>query len=67
MEFAPESNRVVHIKVLNLGMPKWDIAIHGNSNRTDPDGRRKHHFASDEPVEAGGTDTGPGPSRGCEA
>ena len=62
MEFAPESNRVVHIKVLSLGMPKWEIAIHGNSNRTDPVGRRNcarkrkrdslSKSSADEPVEA---------------
>jgi hypothetical protein len=40
MEFAPESNRVVHIKVLSLGMPKWEIPIYVNPNRTDPNGRR---------------------------
>ena len=40
VEEARQGNRVVHIKVLSLGMPKWEIPIYRNSNRTDPDGRR---------------------------
>ena len=39
VEEARHGNRVVHIKVLSLGMPKWEIPIYGNSNRTDPDSR----------------------------
>ena len=40
VEEARHGTRVVHIKVLSLRMPKREVAIYGNSNRTDPDGRR---------------------------
>lgn len=42
VEEARHGNRVVHIRVLNLGMPKWEVPIHRNSNRTDPDDRRNY-------------------------
>lgn len=33
---ARHGKRVVHIKVLSREMPKWEVPIHGNSNRTAP-------------------------------